>query len=176
VRATSRIAFVAAGVLLGLALAEGTLQGLRRALGAGFAPDARATVHPGKIALLCVGDSHTYGLGVQRELQSFPHRLEVLLNGGRRDGPFVVENAGTPGNNTALVRWQTRRALARGHWDAVFALAGYNDEWNLTEPPADDAAEPEAKLLLPQLLRWIAFCLRPPPPAVDEVDSDGPAS
>jgi lysophospholipase L1-like esterase len=173
VRATSRIAFVVAGVLLGLALAEGTLQGLRRALGAGFAPDARATAHPGKVALLCVGDSHTYGLGVQRELQSFPVRLEVLLNGGRRDGPFVVENAGTPGNNTALVRWQARRALARGHWDAVFALAGFNDEWNLTEPPAGDAAEPEAKFLLPQLLRWIAFCLRPPPSAVDVVDSDG---
>jgi lysophospholipase L1-like esterase len=165
VRATSRIAFVAAGVLLGLALAEGTLQGLRRALGAGFAPDARATAHPGKFALLCVGDSHTYGLGVQRELQSFPVRLEVALNGGRRDGPFVVENLGTPGNNTALTRWQARRALARGHWDAVVVLAGFNDEWNVTAPPADDAAQPAPKLLLPQLLRWIAFCLgrrRPP--------------
>ena len=172
-RATSRIAFVVAGVLLGLALAEGTLQGLRRALGAGFAPDARATAHPGKIALLCVGDSHTYGLGVQRELQSFPVRLEVALNGGRRDGPFVVENLGTPGNNTALTRWQARRALARGHWDAVVALAGFNDEWNVTVPPADDAAQPAPKLLLPQLLRWIAFCLKPPAPAVDAVDRDG---
>ncbi|HET6164770.1 MAG TPA: SGNH/GDSL hydrolase family protein, partial [Planctomycetota bacterium] len=172
-RATSRIAFVVAGVLLGLALAEGTLQGLRRALGAGFAPDARATAHPGKIALLCVGDSHTYGLGVQRELQSFPVRLEVALNGGRRDGPFVVENLGTPGNNTALTRWQARRALARGHWEAVVALAGFNDEWNVTVPPADDAAQPAPKLLLPQLLRWIAFCLKPPAPAVDAVDRDG---
>lgn len=173
VRAASRLAFVAFGVLLGLALAEGVLQGLRRALGPGYAPDARATAHPGKIALLCVGDSHVYGLGVQRELQSFPVRLEVALNGGQRDGPFVVDNLGTPGNNTALTRWQARRALARGHWDAVVALAGFNDEWNLTTPPEDDAEGPPAKLLLPQLVRWIAFCLRPAAPAADAIDRDG---
>jgi lysophospholipase L1-like esterase len=167
-----RVAWVAAGFVLALLLAEATLQVLRVALGAGCVPDARPTAHPGRIALLCIGDSHTYGLGVQRELQSYPVRLEVLLNGGDRAGPFVVENAGTPGNNTALTAWQLRRALARGHYDAVLVLAGFNDEWNLTEPPAGGGAPPRAKLLLPQLARWILFCLRPPLVAADRVERD----
>ena len=166
-----RALWIAAGVALALLLAEATLQVLRVALGAGYLPDARPSAHPGRIALLCVGDSHTYGLGVQRELQSYPVRLEVLLNGGDRGGPFVVENAGTPGNNTALTLWQLRRALARGHYDAVLLLAGFNDEWNLTEPPAG-GEPPRAKLLLPQLVRWIGFCLRPPVVAADRVERD----
>jgi lysophospholipase L1-like esterase len=172
-RVARRIALALAGIVLALVLAEATLQTIRLVLGAGYVPDARPAAHPGKIALLCVGDSHTYGLGVQRELQSYPVRLEVLLNGGDRDGPFVVENAGTPGNNTALTAWQLRRALARGRCDAVVLLAGYNDEWNLTQPRSDgDGAPARAKLLLPQLLRWIEFCLRAPVVANDRVDRD----
>jgi lysophospholipase L1-like esterase len=93
---------------------------------------------------------------VQRELESYPVRLEVLLNGGDPAGGFRVVNLGVPGANTALVRAEVERALAAGGFDLVVALAGYNDEWNVQEP----AARGGARLLLPQLLRWIAFCLR----------------
>jgi len=155
-RLLARGLLVVGGVVLAAALAEGALRLLRLALGGSFAPGALAP-HPGKHAILCVGDSHTFGLGVQHELESFPVRLEVLLNGGDPDGEFAVLNLGVPGANTALVAGELERALARTRFDLVVVLAGYNDEWNLQR------AEPGAarsRLLLPQLLRWIAFCLR----------------
>jgi lysophospholipase L1-like esterase len=160
---------VLAGLLLGAAIAEGALWMLRAALGSRFAPN-ELVPHPGRRTILCVGDSHTFGLGVQRELESFPVRLEVLLNGGDPNGEFAVENLGVPGANTAIVKAELERALAGGRFDLVIALAGYNDGWNLQQAAASERSRP--RLLLPQLLRWIRFCLAGAARPADGLEQD----
>ncbi|MGH0030603.1 MAG: SGNH/GDSL hydrolase family protein [Myxococcota bacterium] len=60
---------------------------------------------PGERRLLFLGDSFTFGLGVEAE-EAFPRRVEALLGAG--PPPLRVVNAGVPGYGTrhALAWWQ----------------------------------------------------------------------
>jgi hypothetical protein len=70
---------------------------------------------PGVRRLLCLGDSFTFGYGVD-EAEAFPRQLEQLLNAGSTAGDrWEVINAGVPGTGTA-------------HQLAYFDLEGYKYE------------------------------------------------
>jgi len=80
------------------------------------------------LTVLCVGDSHTFGLNMPR-LASYPERLAVLL-GQRFAAPVSVVNRGVPGHNSAQVVAALPEDLRAVRPDVVVILAGINDTWN----------------------------------------------
>ena len=54
----------------------------------------------GKFRILAVGDSQTFGHGIERLEDTFPKRLETLLNQGMERPKFEVLNFARPGWNT----------------------------------------------------------------------------
>jgi lysophospholipase L1-like esterase len=79
-------------------------QGFRGAL---LAPTKEA----GVLRIVCLGDSHTFGFGVEED-RTWPERLRRLL-AERSPGRFEVLNAGTPAYNTTReVRLLESRLLA----------------------------------------------------------------
>ena len=109
-----------------LALAEGTLQ-----IAALFVHDRAESRRGAKHAVLCVGDSHTYGVLVGRD-ESYPAQLQRLLD-ERSPGAYAVINLGVPGMNTAEVRSRLPVQAMRYRPDVVLIWAGINDFWNHTE-------------------------------------------
>ena len=80
------------------------------------------------LTVLCVGDSHTFGLNMPK-LASYPERLAVLL-GQRFESPVSVVNRGVPGHNAAQVVAALPEDLREVQPDVVVILAGINDTWN----------------------------------------------
>jgi lysophospholipase L1-like esterase len=87
--------------------------------------------------ILCVGDSHTYGLYLEPD-QSYPGQLQRLLG----DGVQVV-NLGFPGMNSSRLRAELPAMLDAIHPSVVFILIGVNDLW--TAPVPVDAAAARAE-------------------------------
>ena len=80
-------------------------------------------------SVLCVGDSHTFGIGASSAEASYPARLEARL---RRDlDPDArVVNAGWPGQNSYELLSTLDDQLAETHPDYVVILIGANDAWS----------------------------------------------
>lgn len=88
---------------------------------------APALPHPGAPVILCVGDSHTYGVKLPAE-QSYPGQLQSLFD---RQGIAVnVVNAGIPGENTSELRRRLPELLVRYRPVAVVILSCLNNSWN----------------------------------------------
>ncbi len=90
--------------------------------------------------ILCVGDSHTFGLHVIPAL-SYPSRLQNALDpSGESIG---VVNYGVPGRNSSALLASLPDYLDRLSPDLVLILVGFNDSWNFdaTRSDADDAAD-----------------------------------
>jgi len=91
----------------------------------------------GKLRILCLGDSYTYGLGVERD-ETFPAQLKVLLEKKLGNDKIEVINAGMPGMNTPLLANNFNAMLDTYKPNVVLVLIGTNDEWNfsgfLSEP------------------------------------------
>ncbi|MEW6746978.1 MAG: SGNH/GDSL hydrolase family protein [Planctomycetota bacterium] len=83
---------------------------------------------PARHAILCVGDSHTYGLRV--ELRSYPNQLRSRLELAK-EGPFHVVNRGWPSLNSTQLVDLLPEYLAEVEPDFVFILTGYNNSWYL---------------------------------------------
>jgi len=88
---------------------------------------AEVSPHKGRYRILVLGDSCTFGLGVENE-ESYPAQLEKRLNDGAdRERRFEVINAGVP----AYASWQGARYLPeRGMTldpDLVIVCYGNND-------------------------------------------------
>jgi len=83
--------------------------------------------HPGTPVILCVGDSHTYGVKLPAE-QSYPGQLQSLFD---HQGIVVnVVNAGVPGENTSELRRRLPELLVRYRPVAVVILSCSNNGWN----------------------------------------------
>jgi lysophospholipase L1-like esterase/tellurite resistance protein len=129
-----RIARIAIVMLLSvLVLAEGALQ-----VAALFARDRSTDWRDGaRQRILCIGDSHTYGAGVD-PTQSYPGHLQRLLDEAE-PGQYAVLNLGVPGMNTSQLRHRVRDWLAEHQPDVLIVWAGVNNAWNNAE--VDDVAE-----------------------------------
>jgi lysophospholipase L1-like esterase len=90
------------------------------------------------VRILCIGDSHTYGGGVERD-QTYPAQLQRLLD-EREPGRHSVLNLGLPGMSTTQLRHRLGIWLQRYEPDVVILWAGVNDSWNRAET---DAAPPD---------------------------------
>jgi lysophospholipase L1-like esterase len=149
-KSTERIAAVLMGSVVGLALACAVLEvGLRTAA---FVL-ARSSIHSGTAAdasggtfrILCIGDSNTYGTGVER-FETYPAQLQTFLNARRGTTRFQVTNLGVPGSNSAQVRNRLPRYLDLYDPDLVIVLIGVNDYWNPEETETEAATSPDQRL------------------------------
>jgi tetratricopeptide (TPR) repeat protein len=78
----------------------------------------------------CLGDSFTYGLGVEDRRDAYPGQLQALLDEG---GPrrMRVVNLGHPGMNSSEVADRLAERLREGTPRVALVLAGLNNFWNL---------------------------------------------
>jgi lysophospholipase L1-like esterase len=97
-----------------------------------FVSARQQSEHGGEHRVLCVGDSHTYGVHFAKA-DSYPSRLQAYLDAQLGTGRVSVVPAGRPGAST----WQMRDALpdllARHAPDVVVVLGGINDRWNRSD-------------------------------------------
>jgi hypothetical protein len=126
-------------LLLTLAAMELSLQAaglLVRAL----SPRGSATAADGSvITILCVGDSHTYGLPLP-EQDSYPAQLERALAERYPGREFRVVNLGIPGLNSGYTANRLERQVMQLRPDLVMVWVGINNYWNVIE-----ASGPESR-------------------------------
>jgi lysophospholipase L1-like esterase len=115
-----------------LAIVEGLLQA-GAAVVAWKAPQEQS-VHGSPCAVLCVGDSFTYGLGATKPEHAYPAQLEQLLKSEPLDGAWRVCNGGWPGRNTRNLLEELPRQIEENHPRFVAVLVGINDIWGRPEP------------------------------------------
>jgi lysophospholipase L1-like esterase len=127
--AFQRAALVALGLVIGLGILEGALRLAALILPARFEREsatARRPAEPGDVVVLCVGDSHTFGVGVEPQ-QAYPVQVEQVL---RRHGVRArVINAGAPGRNSGQLREVLPPMLAHYRPRIVIVWIGANDQW-----------------------------------------------
>lgn len=128
-RLAARLALLAGTLLVLLALLE---LGLR--IASGFVERERGGAR-GARTILCVGDSHTFGLHVPPHL-SYPALLQRELDPASRQ--IGVVNYGVPGRNSAALRRQLPGYLDSLRPDLVLVLVGFNDTWNVDGADAED--------------------------------------
>ncbi len=136
-----RALLIVFGLLIGLLILEGAIRvaalvlpmQLERARG------ASASAAPGETTILCVGDSHTYGVGVSAD-EAYPAQLERVLRAHHVNARVI--NAGVPGRNTGQLLEALAPSIEQYRPQVVIAWAGANNQW----VPLDDAARPA--------LRW----------------------
>jgi len=90
------------------------------------------------VKILCVGDSHTYGVIVP-ESESYPAQLQRILD-EREPGAYSVVNIGVPGRNTAQALRRLPVNLSRYQPDVVIFWLGINDAWNVTDSYTEGTA------------------------------------
>lgn len=157
-----RLGLVALGVILGLLALEVALQ-----IGAyALWRSAQGTSPSGAGAILCVGDSFTYGLGATAGGGSYPRQLETVLRVEGRERTVI--NGGWPGQTSREILLKLPAQLARHRPGVVCILAGMNDPWSRPERVRPDelsgAADAEAfpiQLRLARLATLIADWFRP---------------
>jgi len=111
-----------------LVLAEAVLSGaayLYRTRGS-----SRTIVHKKdaqSVAILCLGDSFTFGMGAGKEF-SYPRQLEKLLNQDpSTHKKYIVYNGGLPGNTTSKLLKRLDGSLRKYKPDICLLLIGAND-------------------------------------------------
>ncbi len=78
--------------------------------------------------ILCLGDSHTYGIGARRG-QDYPSQLEIKLRD--RGRKIQVINTGMPGNTTDKMLVSLRQQLRQYRPTMVILLIGGTNRWIL---------------------------------------------
>lgn len=89
-------------------------------------------------AILCVGDSHTYGVGAGPD-ETYPAQLQAKL--AKRGYRTSVVNLGAPGSNTSEIRRSLPQWLRSYTPVAVVVLASVNNCWNDKDADWSDAQE-----------------------------------
>jgi lysophospholipase L1-like esterase len=146
--ALSRVGLVALGLALALLVGEGLLQA-GAAVVRWTGREAPAALSGGKRRIVCLGDSNTYGIYVERD-QPYPQTLEKLI--AEPDGslpPTEVLNLGFPGNNSSKIRHALPRILRELRPDIVTLMVGTNDWWTEPEPDPGRTKDP------PTLTDWL---------------------
>ena len=106
-----------------------------------WAPDRSGAWRAGaRHRILCAGDSHTWGAGVERA-DSYPAQLQQRLD-ETAPGEYSVMNVGVPGMNTSQLRKRVPQHIGRHAPDLLLVWAGINNEWNSAE-----VDEPSPRLL-----------------------------
>jgi hypothetical protein len=104
------------------------------------------------VTVLCVGDSHTYGLPLPRE-HSYPAQLERALAESYPEREFQVVNLGIPGLNSGYTANRLERQMLQLRPDLVMVWVGINNHWNVVEAsgPGSQGAWPALRRALMRL-------------------------
>ncbi len=120
-----RLALLAGGLLVGLALAEVGL----RIYGAWTAPPVSEPPDMGTFDLLCLGDSFAYGLGAEDGQGPCEH-LDTLLELELGQDTVAAWNRAVPGFNSSQTLDALPEALAEARPQLVVLTVGHNNGWN----------------------------------------------
>lgn len=83
--------------------------------------------------IFCLGDSFTYGLGVETAY-TYPKQLETLLNNSKLSKRFKVFNLAVPGSNSSQhLKYLDGILKKYKRPDLIIVLTGANDAWNLAD-------------------------------------------
>lgn len=124
----ARAGLVLVGLLLSLILQEVALRVAASLLGRRTTVTADAS---GRLTILCLGDSHTYGVFYTAE-ESYPGQLQSILD-RRAPRRYRVLNLGLPGMNSSEIATRFRGWLDRYQPYAVIFAAGVNNAWNRSD-------------------------------------------
>lgn len=80
--------------------------------------------------VLCLGDSHTYGVYYRPE-ETYPGQLQIEL-GRRAPGRYRIVNLGLPGMNSSQIRASLPQWLDTYGPETIIVGAGANNLWNTT--------------------------------------------
>jgi hypothetical protein len=105
-----------------------------------------------EIAILCVGDSHTFGAGVSPE-DNYPSQLQAALDARFPDRRFRVFNLGLPGINSAHVARRLETQLLGIRPVIVLVWVGTNNMWNELEREESAGGDLHRVLLHSKLYR-----------------------
>jgi len=121
-------ALVPLGVLAGLALFEGALRIAALAVG----PRAlQAEGMGGRRTILCLGDSHTYGV-FYPATDAYPGQLQRILD-SRAPGRYRVLTLGLPGMNSSEIAVRLVPWINQYQPYAVVVACGINNFWNRSD-------------------------------------------
>jgi lysophospholipase L1-like esterase len=133
--ACGKIALVLFGLCSAVILLEVVLQA--GALVAGMASRRPETAESDALRILCLGDSNTYGLYVERD-ETYPEQLKTLWNDAVAGPQVEVINFGFPGMNSSQVLRDLDSRLAACDPAIVLVKVGVNDFWTVPVPVDND--------------------------------------
>ena len=110
-------------------------------------PEFQKKKSPGTSRVLCMGDSHTYGEGVE-ESQTYSGRLEMLLNQAAGGPRFEVINLGVSGYSSCQGLLLLKKEALNLEPDYVVIAYGSNDYYNELLGPYRDLTDREVLELL----------------------------
>ncbi len=110
--------------------------------------------HPGAPVVLCLGDSHTFGVKVSAA-ESYPGRLQEMFD--ERGLTVNVVNEGVPGQNSSELRRALPGLLDEYRPEVVIVMIGANNEWNLDDTLWSDLRDGAADTSIGHWPR-IAWC------------------
>lgn len=93
---------------------------------------------PGTVRILCLGDSYTFGWGVDENEEPYPRIIERVLNQDAGTTRVEALNLGIPGYNTRMENALLQRIAGQYEPDIVVAAYVMND----TEPPGYEVPVP----------------------------------
>lgn len=111
--------------------------------GEGFRDEDHPLTRPADVfRIACIGDSYTFGQGVQRE-DTFPQRLGQHLNQSRREGPqFSTMNFGVCGHTTHQERMTYEHFAKKYQPNVVLVTMVFNDNMTYEEEKAFGMHDP----------------------------------
>ena len=98
---------------------------------------------PGVFRIVCIGDSNTFGWGVDPE-ENYPAVLGGLLRGTPDGKKVEVLNLGVPGYSSLQGRVFVEEVVCGLDPDLVIAEYGFNDRWFVTRTDAEELARAES--------------------------------
>jgi lysophospholipase L1-like esterase len=134
-----RLALLPLLILVYALVAEAGLQIASFFLKKSTRADAPSAWITGDLRVLCLGDSNTYGLWVDRS-ETYPEQLEAVWNERVASPRLEALNLGFPGTNSSRVVRELPRMLETFDPDVVIVMVGVNDFWTLPTPLEDEAA------------------------------------
>ncbi len=88
--------------------------------------------------ILCLGDSHTYGVYYSPE-EAYPGQLQTLLN-RRAPNRYHVINLGVPGMNSSQIRTKLPSWFEEYRPKTIIVGAGINNLWNISDTQRSGAS------------------------------------
>ncbi|MBN1823119.1 MAG: tetratricopeptide repeat protein [Endomicrobiales bacterium] len=130
----AKTALITAGLMLSVFLCEFGLRAygvFERPSLKKSAAEFKASADGGKIKIICVGDSNTFGIGAEQGF-SYPDQLQKMFD-KEEPGKYKVYNLGIPGSNSSMLLKRFQGWIEAYEPHVAVVMCGMNDSWNLED-------------------------------------------